>query len=86
MHQWTNLEAAISTRSVGQLRDVTIVTLLETVFSMWSAPRLYQSTDRVQLSSGERGMSTRVEAGSNTSTVALRVVGAEEKGTKCLGV
>jgi hypothetical protein len=29
---------------------------------------------------------TRVEAGSNTSTVALRVVGGEEKGTQCLGV
>jgi hypothetical protein len=27
----------------------------------------------------------RVEAGSNTSTVALRVVG-DEKGTQCLGV
>jgi hypothetical protein len=28
----------------------------------------------------------RVEAGSNTSTVALRVVGGDEKGTQCLGV
>jgi hypothetical protein len=28
----------------------------------------------------------RVEAGSNTSTVALRVVGGEENGTQCLGV
>jgi hypothetical protein len=27
-----------------------------------------------------------VEAGSNTSTVALRVVGGDEKGTQCLGV
>jgi hypothetical protein len=27
----------------------------------------------------------RVEAGSNTSTVALRVVGGDEKGTQCLG-
>jgi hypothetical protein len=26
-----------------------------------------------------------VEAGSNTSTVALRVVGGDEKGTQCLG-
>jgi hypothetical protein len=26
-----------------------------------------------------------VEAGSNTSTVALRVVGGNEKGTQCLG-
>jgi hypothetical protein len=28
----------------------------------------------------------RVEAGSNTSTVALRVVGGDEKGTECLGM
>jgi hypothetical protein len=28
----------------------------------------------------------RVEAGSNTSTVALRVVGGDKKGTQCLGV
>jgi hypothetical protein len=27
-----------------------------------------------------------VEVGSNTSTVALRVVGGDEKGTQCLGV
>jgi hypothetical protein len=26
----------------------------------------------------------RVEAGSKTSTVALRIVGGDEKGTKCL--
>jgi hypothetical protein len=29
---------------------------------------------------------TRVEAGSNTSTVALQVVGSDEKGTQCLGL
>jgi hypothetical protein len=29
---------------------------------------------------------SRVEAGSNTSTVALRVVGGDEKGTHCLGL
>jgi hypothetical protein len=27
-----------------------------------------------------------VEVGSNTSTISLRVVGGEEKGTQCLGV
>jgi hypothetical protein len=27
-----------------------------------------------------------MEAGSNTTTVALRVVGGDEKGTQCLGV
>jgi hypothetical protein len=31
-------------------------------------------------------LSSHVEAGLNTSTVALRVVGGEEKGTQCLGV
>jgi hypothetical protein len=31
-------------------------------------------------------LSPRVETGSNTSTVALRVVGGDEKGTQCLGV
>jgi hypothetical protein len=29
---------------------------------------------------------SRVEAGPNTSTVALRVVGGDEKGTRCLGI
>jgi hypothetical protein len=29
---------------------------------------------------------SRVEAGSNTSTVAMQVVGGDEKGTQCLGV
>jgi hypothetical protein len=27
-----------------------------------------------------------VEEGSNTSTVALRVIGGDEKGTQCMGV
>jgi hypothetical protein len=31
-------------------------------------------------------MSPRVVAGSNTSTVALRVVEDDERGTQCLGV
>jgi hypothetical protein len=29
---------------------------------------------------------SRVDAGSNTTTIALRVVGSEEKGTQFLGV
>jgi hypothetical protein len=37
---------------------------------------LYDSTDRVPFSEN-----SRVEAGSNNSTVALRVVGGDEKGT-----
>jgi hypothetical protein len=62
------------TQSVRQLRDATIE-LLEDVFSMWSASRLYHSTDLVQFS-----YTACVEAVSNTSTVALRVVGGDEKG------
>jgi hypothetical protein len=50
----------------------TLEVLLETVFSTRYVQRNYK----------ER---TRVEAGSNTSTVALRVVGEGEKGTQCLG-
>jgi hypothetical protein len=45
----------------------------ETEFSVGSVQRSYLKTKR------------RVEAGSNTSTVALRVVGGDENGTQCLG-
>jgi hypothetical protein len=38
------------------------------------------------LFSGNSFSESRVEAGSNTSTVALRVVGGDEKGVHCLGV
>jgi hypothetical protein len=48
---------------------------LEEVFSLWSAPRLYHASSRTVLSS------TRVEAGLNTFTVTLRVVGVEENGS-----
>jgi hypothetical protein len=40
---------------------------------MWFVPRLYEDTSWVDKSS-------RVEPGSNTSTVALRVVGEDGKG------
>jgi hypothetical protein len=46
----------------------TIDEMLEVVLSMRSAPRLYKKVNFA-----------RVEAGSNTSTVTLRVVGGEEK-------
>jgi hypothetical protein len=46
---------------------------------MQSVPRLYREN---QL---EFKVSTRVETGSNTSTVVLRVVVGKEKGTECLG-
>jgi hypothetical protein len=43
--------------------------------STWSVPRCYRQGEKpVQFRS-------RVEAGSNTSTVALRVVGGDEKGS-----
>jgi hypothetical protein len=35
----------------------------------------------VRLGSGVRGEGTRVEAGSNTSTVTLRVIGGDEMGS-----
>jgi hypothetical protein len=53
---------------------------LEAVFSVLSVPRLYNE-DQV----GYKREIFRVEAGSNTSAVALRVVGGDEKGTQCLG-
>jgi hypothetical protein len=42
-------------------------------FSMWSVPKCYMQGTKLVDSS------TRVEAGSNTSTVTLRVVGGDEK-------
>jgi hypothetical protein len=49
--------------------------MLKAVFSMLSVPRCYkQDKSRVYLY-------TRVEAGSNTSTVTLRVVGGDETET-----
>jgi hypothetical protein len=48
-------------------------TIEEVVFSVGPAPRLYNE-DLMQLE-GE----TRVEAGSNTSTVTLRVAGGDGK-------
>jgi hypothetical protein len=65
---------------LGSDPSETMEVLLEAVFSAGFAPRLYHWTDRVQLSQ------PRVKASSNTSTVALRVVGGNEKRTQCLGV
>jgi hypothetical protein len=48
---------------------------------MWSVPpRCYEQDSLKQR------VDARVEAGSNTSTVALRIVGGDEKGTQCPGV
>jgi hypothetical protein len=58
-------------------------TNMEAVFSTWLMPKCYKQG---QSSCGASGEETRVEAGSNTFTVALRVVEGDEKGTQCLGV
>jgi hypothetical protein len=47
------------------------------VFSMWSTPSYIMRTGSTDL---------RVEASSNTSIIALQVIGGNEKGTQCLGV
>jgi hypothetical protein len=53
----------------------TIEVLLETMFSTWSVQRSYNEDNWT------KKRQTRVEAGSNTSTVILRVVGGDEKGS-----
>jgi hypothetical protein len=49
--------------------------MMEAVFSIRSEPGLYNEDSKL------RSWHTRVEAGSNTSTVSLRVVGGDEKGS-----
>jgi hypothetical protein len=53
---------------------------MEETFSNRSVPRCYKQD---QL---EDATNTRVEEGSNTSPLALRAVGSDEKGIPCLGV
>jgi hypothetical protein len=53
--------------------------ILKETFSVQSVPELYNENQYFS------GHLTRVEAGSNASTVALRVVGGDGKGTQCLG-
>jgi hypothetical protein len=48
-------------------------------FSAWSVPRHYKQDHLAVVVSC-------VEAGLNTSTIALRVIGGDEKGAQCLGV
>jgi hypothetical protein len=62
----------------GDRSNTSIEELWDKVFSVLSAPRLYHWNPTLH--------STRVEAGSNTSTVALRVAGGNETGTQWLGV
>jgi hypothetical protein len=47
---------------------------MDAVFPVRSVPRLY------------KGSENRVEARSNASTLILRIVGGDEKGTQCLGI
>jgi hypothetical protein len=54
--------------------------LLKEAFSVGSGPRLYNEDPRPAENK------SRVTTGSNTSTVALQVVGGDENGTQCLGV
>jgi hypothetical protein len=55
---------------------------MEIVFSVGFAPRLYTEHPRP----AEDCEKSHVKGGSNTSTVSLRVVGGDEKGTPCLAV
>jgi hypothetical protein len=50
--------------------------IIEAVFSAWSVPRRYLE-EYLRYSA-----LTPVEAGSNTSTVTLRLVGGDEKGSR----
>jgi hypothetical protein len=60
---------------VKQRAQATMEEFLEAVSSIRSVPRLHkESIMRCELG-------TRVEGGSNTSTVTLRVVGGDEKGS-----
>jgi hypothetical protein len=77
MHQWTNWEAVFSVRFAKQQLNSN----RGTVFSVVRAETL-KPEQLVRVSA----VIARVEASSNSSTVALRVVGGDEKGMQCLGV
>jgi hypothetical protein len=61
------------------LLDSGLPATMEAVFSMIRC-------EAISLTSLVSAVQAHVEAGSNTSTVALRVVGGDEKGTQYLGV
>jgi hypothetical protein len=56
-------------------KHATIEELLEMMFSIWSHPRLF---GKLLLTAA---VNSCVEAGSNTSTVTLQVIGGDEKGS-----
>jgi hypothetical protein len=55
---------------------------MQTMFSVESASRLYKKDPKP----ADESSQPRVEAGLNTYTLAMRVVGGDEKRTQCLGV
>jgi hypothetical protein len=71
--------ATVPEPSRRNLRKQRMEELLEAVFYMWSVPKLHK--DSIWCCE----LKDRMDSGSNTSTVALRVVGDDEKGTQCLG-
>jgi hypothetical protein len=73
MNMHATLEEPVSIQQIS--KTITIEVLLETVFYI-------QSVQSGYVDSVENWQSnTRVEAGSNTSTVTLRVIGSDEKGS-----
>jgi hypothetical protein len=85
VRQWTGWKAMFTARSAPMAAHATMDTM--SGFSVRSVPRCYK-WDKVYSSvSGEKegpypeDRGPRVEAGSNTSAVTLRVVGGEEKGS-----
>jgi hypothetical protein len=69
-----------NTRAVAKQRTQTMEELLEAVFSMQSMPRLHKELIV------HCEIVPHMEAGLNASTMALRVVGGNKKGTQCLEV
>jgi hypothetical protein len=70
----SNETASVVMQWSGKHASTTIELLLETVFSMWTMPRSYLKTIGAT-------KSKPVSRRSNTSTVTLRVVGGDEKGS-----
>jgi hypothetical protein len=62
-------------RAIARQRPITIEKLLESVFSVGSVPRLYSEDPSL----AEFSQQARVETGSNTSTLALRVGGGTKR-------
>jgi hypothetical protein len=69
-----HVPAATNTHTAKEL-------VFETMFSTRSVQRSYKEENW-----GDPVRDSRVEVGSNISTVALRVVGGDENGSQCLGL